>query len=140
MSFYLDANVLVALLTPDPLSERAEAFLSTGALGFFVSDFGAAEFVSVVGRRIRNLEITLADGRIALSNLDGWVARDAQRVESSAGDVAAADTYLRRLDLTLLTPDAIHIAIAARIGATIVTFDRAMAASARTLGMAVTTP
>lgn len=60
MSFYLDANVLVALLTPDPLSERAEAFLSTGALGFLVSDFGAAEFVSVVGRRIRALEITLA--------------------------------------------------------------------------------
>ena len=68
------------------------------------------------------------------------MAREAQRVESSAGDVAAADTYLRRLDLTLLTPDALHIAIAGRIGATLVTFDRAMAASARVLGMAVTTP
>lgn len=140
MSFYLDANVLVALLTPDPLSERAEAFLSTGAQGFLVSDFGAAEFVSVVGRRIRTLEITLADGRIALSNLDGWMARTAQRVEISAADVVVADTYLRRLDLTLLTPDALHIAIAARIDAMLVTFDRAMAASARVLGMAVTTP
>jgi predicted nucleic acid-binding protein len=47
---------------------------------------------------------------------------------------------LRRLDLTLLTPDALHIAIAARIDATLVTFDRAMATSARALGMAVTTP
>lgn len=68
------------------------------------------------------------------------MAREAQRVEINAEDVAAADIYLRRLDLTLLTPDAIHIAIAARIGATLVTFDRAMAASARALGMAVTTP
>jgi len=140
VSFYPDANVLVALLTPDPLSERAEAFLSNGAQGFIVSDFGAAEFVSVVGRRIRTLEITLADGRMALSNLDGWLARAAQRVEISAADVATADTYLRRLDLTLLTPDALHIAIAARISATLVTFDRAMAVSARVLGMAVTTP
>jgi predicted nucleic acid-binding protein len=61
-------------------------------------------------------------------------------VEIAPGDVAAAQAYLRRLDLTLLTPDAIHIAIAGRISATLVTFDRAMAASARVLGVAVTTP
>ena len=138
MSYYLDANVLVALLTPDPLSARAEAFLSTGAQGFFVSDFAATEFVSVVGRRIRTLEITLADGRIALANLDAWMARAAQRVEIGTADVAVADAYLRRLDLTLLTPDALHIAIAGRIGAALVTFDRQMAASARTLKLEVT--
>lgn len=80
------------------------------------------------------------EARTALSNLDTWVARSAARVEISPGDVAAATTFLRRLDLTLRTPDALHIAIAQRINATLVTFDRQMAASARALGMAVSTP
>ena len=41
---------------------------------------------------------------------------------------------------TLRTPDAIHIAIAQRIRATLVTFDQRMSESARALGMAVATP
>jgi predicted nucleic acid-binding protein len=45
-----------------------------------------------------------------------------------------------RLDLTLRTPDAIHIAIARRLDATLVTFDQRMATNARALGMAVATP
>jgi predicted nucleic acid-binding protein len=36
--------------------------------------------------------------------------------------------------------DALHIAIAQRLDATLVTFDQRMAASARALGMAVATP
>jgi uncharacterized protein len=54
--------------------------------------------------------------------------------------IAVATTFLRRLDLPLKTPDAIHIAIAQRLGATLVTFDRQMAASARALGTPVETP
>jgi predicted nucleic acid-binding protein len=56
------------------------------------------------------------------------------------GDLAAATMFLRRLDLPLRTPDALHIAIAQRVGAMLVTFDRQMAASARTLGSAVQVP
>jgi predicted nucleic acid-binding protein len=39
--------------------------------------------------------------------------------------------------MTLLTADAIHIAVAQRLGATLVTVDQRMAAAARTLGIAV---
>ncbi len=52
-------------------------------------------------------------------------------------DVKRADAVMRRLDLTLRTPDALHIAIAERIGATMATFDDKMAAAARILGLAV---
>jgi len=44
---------------------------------------------------------------------------------------------LRRLDLNLRAPDAIHIAITERANATLVTFDLKMADSARSLGVAV---
>jgi uncharacterized protein len=59
------------------------------------------------------------------------------RFELEAGDIAQADLFVRRLDLPLLAPDAIHIAIAQRLRATLVTFDRQMATAARTLGLAV---
>jgi hypothetical protein len=44
---------------------------------------------------------------------------------------------LRRLDLTLRTPDALNIAIAQRVGATLATFDAKMADAARALGTEV---
>jgi len=85
-------------------------------------------------------EVTVDDARSDLSAFDSWAARSVQTIEITAADVARATAFLRRLDLTLRTPDALHIVIAERIGATLVTFDQRMADSARALGMAVATP
>jgi uncharacterized protein len=137
VSVYLDASVLVALLTNDKLTARADAFLRNHSPVLIVSDFAAAEFASAVARRVRMGEITPEDARIAFSTFDAWTARAAQRVEISAADVTVAEVFLRRLDLTLRTPDAINIAIAQRNGAGLVTFDEKMAASARMLGTPV---
>jgi uncharacterized protein len=137
---YLDTSILVALLTPETFSGRAEAFLQNNTERLIVSDFAAAEFSSAIERRVRMREFTLDHSRRTLSRFDFWLARTADRVEISPADVSAATAFLRRLDLTLRTPDAIHVAIAQRIGATLVTFDRQMADSARALGMAVVMP
>lgn len=140
LASYLDANILFALLIPEPFSKRAESFLQSNAEPLIVSDLAAAEFASAIARRVRMREFSLNQGRVALSGFDTWVARAADRVEISAADVALATSFLRRLDLPLRTPDAIHIAIAQRVNATLVTFDQRMAASARALDAAVATP
>jgi len=140
VSLYLDASVLVTLFVTDPSSARAEAFLSVHPEIVVVSDFGVAEFSSAVGRRVRTRDLAREDGELALSNLDTWVARSAYREETTTADIDAANRILRRLDINLRTPDAIHIAIARRLEATLVTFDRSMAGGARALGMAVATP
>jgi predicted nucleic acid-binding protein len=44
---------------------------------------------------------------------------------------------LRRLDLTLRAPDAINIALAQRLEATLFTFDAKMAGAAKVLGVDV---
>lgn len=49
----------------------------------------------------------------------------------------AAEAFVRRLDLTLRAPDALHIAMAQRNGAALVTFDEKMAACAKALGTLV---
>jgi uncharacterized protein len=140
VSFYLDANILVALLTPEPLSERADEFVRNHPERLIVSDFAAAEFVSAIARRVRTGETTVEDARRDLADFEVWTARSTERTDLNAGDVAAATAYLRRLDLALVTPDALHIAIARRLDATLATFDRQMAAAARALDMAVAMP
>ena len=136
MSRYLDTNAAIGLLTVDPLSARVRTVLRQSSAPIFISDFLGVEFSAVVSRKARAGVITHQHALDALAALDQWSAR-VSRFELEAGDIARADLFVRRLDLPLLAPDAIHIAIAQRLGATLVTFDRRMAAAARTLGLAV---
>ena len=127
-------------MTPDPLNARADDFVCNNPEGLIVSDFAAAEFASSIARRVRTRETTIEDARRDLADFDVWVARSTARTDLNASDIAVAITYLRRLDLTLVTPDALHIAIARRVDAILVTFDRAMAVAAGALGVAVAMP
>jgi uncharacterized protein len=56
VSVYLDASVLVALFTNDPLTARADTFLRANPLVLIVSDFAATEFSSVIARHVRTKE------------------------------------------------------------------------------------
>ncbi len=137
MKVYLDASVLVALLLADSFSARADAFMRTYVPVIVVSDFAAAEVVSTIARRVRTREITADKATATFSTLDAWIAQKGGRKRMTNADVKRADAVMRRLDLTLRTPDALHIAIAERIGATMATFDDKMAAAARILGLTV---
>ena len=137
MSAYLDARVLVSLFLLDALSDRATELLRANTEPLLVSDYAGAEFASAVARRVRIGERTAREARAAFANFDTWAARFATRVDSESTDVAAATAYLRRLDLTSRAPDALNIAIAERLGASLATFDDKMATSARALGVAV---
>jgi predicted nucleic acid-binding protein len=137
VSVSLDASVLVALFTNDPLTARAETVLRANPSILIVSDFAAAEFSSVIAHHVRTKDIRKNDARIVFSNFDTWMARTTQRAYISAADIIAAEVLLRRLDLALRTPDAINIAMAQRMGTTLVTFDKKMAAAARSIGTVV---
>ena len=135
MKAYLDASLVVALLTNDIFTDRAEAFLSAETPVLVLSNYAAAEFASVVARRVRMQELTHDEARGAFAAFDLWAPRATMRVETSPGDIAMAATFIRRLDLNLRTPDAVNIAIAQRTGATLATFDMRMAANAVALGI-----
>jgi len=85
-------------------------------------------------RRFRAQELSKDDARQAFSTFDEWAGKFSHRVKIEHADVVAADGYLRRLDLTLRTPDALHIAITQRLGIPLVTFDEKMETAARQLG------
>jgi predicted nucleic acid-binding protein len=137
---YLDASFLVALLFSEPRSSRADAFARVHTAELVVSDFATAEFASAVARRVRTGDTTLADGRLVLSAFDRWSLTAANSIDVTSADIALAAVFLRRPDLTLRTPDAIHIAVAQRLNAVLVTFDRRMAATAGVLGVTAIEP
>jgi predicted nucleic acid-binding protein len=137
VSLYLDASVIVALLTNDLFTSRADAYIRSHPDILIVSDFAGAEFASVIARRVRTREVTERVARRAFAEFDAWTARNTERTETTTVDVTTATRALRRLDLTLRTADAMNLAIAQRIDATLMTFDEKMTVAAKVLGVAV---
>ncbi len=137
MSVYLDASILVALFTRDSFTQRANTFLGAELPALVVSDFAATEFASAVARLMRINQITGPETRAILTNFDSWRLRVAETMGVLSSDVTAAASFIRRLDLTLRMADAINIAMAQRIGATLATFDVKMRDSARAIGVPV---
>ena len=137
LSLYLDASVLVALLAPDPFSDRAAALLGAGQAPLIVSLLGTAEFSSAIARLVRMEAWTEAQARACFSDFDAWIDGVATQITIEPTDLRTASGFIRRLNLPLRAPDAIHIAIALRLSATLATFDRKMAAAAAALGVAV---
>lgn len=137
MNVYLDASAIVPFFVSDAFTGRIRSFLGSNAPRIRVSDFGAAELVSLLGIQIRIGNIGKAQARAILRRLDEWMAGEPTMIEIVPDDIRAADAFLRRLDLVLRTPDAIHIAAATRLGLDLVTFDSRMAACARAIGASV---
>jgi len=136
---YLDASVLVALVSTDPFTARAEACLGAGTHVLVVSDFAAAEVASAIAHRVRMREMTEMEARNVFALFDALVMRAAERVATEPSDMRAAEVALRRLDLPLRTPDALNIVIAQRVDAVLLTFDIKVAEAARALGLEVVT-
>jgi predicted nucleic acid-binding protein len=137
LSVYLDANVIVALFSDDMFTARAINILEAQSPILLISDFAAAEFASAVNRRVRMGEMTAKQGQQSLENFDFWAGKASTRVPMDETDIRFAEQLLRRLQMNLRTPDAIHIAIAQRIGAELATFDTRMAENAKALGVAL---
>ena len=64
-------------------------------------------------------------------------ATSAIQAELAPGDVGVAALYVRRFDLMLRMPDALHIALCRRDQHVLVTLDRRMAEAARAIGVEV---
>ena len=135
MSLYLDTSVLVTLF----IEEAATPIARAGVAGqvVMVSNFAAAEFSAAISRRSRVGELSEAQVRQLFADFDLWTARGAHRIDAEPSDIAHATALVRRLDLGLRAPDALHLAICQRAGQALFTFDLKMASAALTLGIKV---
>jgi predicted nucleic acid-binding protein len=135
LRLYLDASVLVSLFVEDAGSDRAMAYLGVHQPNIVISDFAAAEFASAVARLVRTGDLDPDQARSVFSTFDVWSARVAERVTTISTDVAVTESFLRRMDLNLRTPDGLNLAICQRAGATMLSFDLKLSEAARALAV-----
>jgi predicted nucleic acid-binding protein len=137
---YLDASVLLPILIEEPMSAAVDAFLLAGGQEFVVSDFAAVEVAAALSRLVRTGRLAASDAAARLADFEIWRAATTSPGEIHAADIRLAYAYVRRFDLALRAPDAVHLAIARRLDVPLVTLDRRLAAAARELDIAVSEP
>jgi len=135
LSVYFDASVLLPTLIKEPASAAVDAYVLAGGQEFLVSDFAAAEVASGLSRLVRMRLLEAATAVARLDDFDAWRATATSPVDVHAVDVRLGYIYVRRFDLMLRAPDALHLAIARRLDATLVTLDRRLARAAKELGI-----
>lgn len=138
---YLDASVLAALLLEETTSDQVDRWLSEADRRLVVSDLASAEVSSAVSRAVRTQREDESGGRQLLADFDAWMkAAAVLRVDINPDDIRTADHFVRRFELKLRTPDAIHAAVAQRLGATLITLDRRLLGAASALGVEAISP
>ena len=140
MSCYLDTSVLLPTLIAEPDTEAVYDCLGANGQELLISDFAAAEVASALSRLVRMVLLSDSDASARLVDFDAWRVAMCLPVDMAASDARLAYIYARRFDLGLRAPDALHLAIARRLDATLVTLDRRLAAAAKELGVAVEAP
>ncbi|MBC7505574.1 MAG: type II toxin-antitoxin system VapC family toxin [Sandarakinorhabdus sp.] len=140
MSFYLDTSVIVPLFVDEPSAAAIAALLAETAVPLMVTEFAAGEFASALSRLVWTGRLPARIARGCLDDFDGWRVVHSLSPPVDPVDIRLAGLFVRRFDLKLRLPDAIHAATAQRLGATMVTFDRRLADAAAALGIAVTVP
>ncbi len=125
MIVYLDTSVLVSMFVADANTPRAwriaEQYQQT-----ICSLWTVAEFSSALGVQVRMDRLAPTERLSAEARLDEWLARGAEPVQPAPEDFAAIRHMLRTTAASLRTPDALHLAICMRLGASLASFDKTM--------------
>jgi hypothetical protein len=140
LSAYLDTSVLLPTLITEPTTEAVYDCLGADEQELLISDFAAAEVAAALSRLVRMALLSAADASARLADFDAWRAAMSLPVDIGASDARLAYIYARRFDLGLRAPDALHLATARRLDATLITLDRRLAAAAQEMGIPVKVP
>lgn len=120
---YVDTSVLASLFLTDVNSAPARAAMQAMTVPPTVSTFAAAEFAAVVGRKLRTGSLAPDRATGILGKFDGWCVAQAEMVDVEPADHRLAASFVRRFDLGLRAPDALHIAVCQRLRLPLLTFD-----------------
>ena len=135
MSVYLDASVILPTLIEDAASAIVDRFMDNLDDDLIVSEFAAAEVASALSRLVRTGFLDHEDASRRLADFDAWRAAAARDLDLQASDVRLANVFVRRFDLMLRAPDALHAAACRRDDHLLVTLDKRLAAAALELGV-----
>ena len=135
MTAYLDASAILPILVEEPGSEAVDDFITTSGGDIIISEFAAAEVASALSRLVRTGILDIADATARLADFDAWRTAATSDLDMQASDIRLANVFVRRFDLLLRAPDALHAAACRRQDLVLVTLDKRLAAAAEELGI-----
>lgn len=135
MSHYLDASVILPTLIEEAGSAVVDQFIEALDEDLIISEFAAAEVASALSRLVRTGHLDPDDASRRLADFDAWRAAAAHDLDLQASDVRLANVFVRRFDLMLRAPDALHAAACRREDHLLVTMDKRLALAAEELGV-----
>ena len=140
MNLYLDASVIIAVLLEETSSGAIDAFLRSSPASLTTSDFGIGECSAALVGLVGMSRKSPVQTNVLLAGLDRWIERSFDTFPIRTSDIDKATLLVRRFDLGLRLPDAIHVVTADRLDTTLITLDRRMAAAANALGIRCINP
>lgn len=140
MIAYLDASVLVPLMVFEASSAAMQRWISAYEGRLIVSEFAAAEASSGISKLVRMNRLSPVEATAALADFDSWRFAVTETVAIGDVDFRAAHLLVRRFETKLRAADALHLAVARRLDATLVTSDQTLHDAALMVGVAVTAP
>jgi predicted nucleic acid-binding protein len=132
---YVDTSVLVAALTDETGTERAETFLAGAEPGELAIDaWVLTEFSSALSMKVRTGQLAPGQRSQVLTGFTRLIAESFDILPIAVATFAAAARIADQHALGLRAGDALHLAAAIEAGATLVSFDKRLVDGGTALG------
>lgn len=132
---YLDPSLITALITSERRTGRAMDWLLATDLPLVASEWALTEVASALSIKQRRGELDAGSRGHAERLLGRLASDDLDVVPLLTADFRRAADYVRPPERNLRAGDALHIAVTARLGATLHSLDRDQVTAARQLGI-----
>jgi uncharacterized protein len=134
---YLDARVILPLFIEDAFSSAAKDLILSSDDDHIMSDWAILEVTSIVRKSARAGVITEIEAISLLHHFDHWAITSTQPINVEQADFKRANDIVRRGDMAVRAADALHLALTARSGSKLATFDKGMSKAAKVMGLAL---
>jgi predicted nucleic acid-binding protein len=132
---YFDTSIIVAYYAPERISEKAERRLRR-AKTIVICPLVDAELASAIARKVRDKELSTADGRKIIAKYNSHVHGGVYKVNPlERKHFSIAAELIGQFATPLRTLDSLHAAVAFDLSAPLVTADKQLFRTCKSLGL-----